>query len=147
MSTHRPAARVVCLDAGNRVLLLHWSDPVGGNLVWEPPGGGVDDGESFLDAARRELAEETGLDPAAVQDRSVTVERDFRWRGKHYTGTEEFFLARFDEPGPALGRAGLMPDEQEALLGHAWLTPDELTDLPDLQPPHLAEIIRLLTTT
>ncbi|OJF15212.1 NUDIX domain-containing protein [Couchioplanes caeruleus] len=68
---HRPAARVVCLDAVDRVLLLHWRDPFDGSSLWEPPGGGIDAGETPLQAARRELAEETGLDPASVRDRSI----------------------------------------------------------------------------
>jgi 8-oxo-dGTP pyrophosphatase MutT (NUDIX family) len=143
---HRPAARVVCLDADGRVLLLCWRDPVDRNLVWEPPGGGVEPGETFLAAARRELAEETGLDPAAVQEHSVTVERDTRWRGRHYVGPEEFFLARYDTARPALGRAGLMPDEQQTLTASAWLTPAELATLPGLQPPELPEVIRRLGT-
>ncbi|MDX3531901.1 NUDIX domain-containing protein [Streptomyces sp. ID05-39B] len=39
-------------------------------------------GETPLEAARRELAEETGLDPAAVVDRWVPVHRDVWWKGK-----------------------------------------------------------------
>ena len=143
---HRPAARVVCLDADGRILLMCWRDPVDGHLVWEPPGGGVEPGETFLVAARRELAEETGLDPAAVQERSVTVQRDFRWKGRRFVGPEEFFLARYAEPRPALSRDALMPDEQRALAGHAWLTPDELAGLPGLEPPGLPEVIRRLGT-
>ncbi|BCJ49225.1 hypothetical protein Asp14428_07000 [Actinoplanes sp. NBRC 14428] len=41
---------------------MHWRDPLDGHDVWEPPGGGLDPGEDHLRAARRELAEETGLD-------------------------------------------------------------------------------------
>ncbi|WP_435612247.1 NUDIX domain-containing protein [Streptomyces sp. bgisy159] len=70
-TTHRPAARVICLDAANRLLLLHWRDPFDGTWLWEPPGGGIESGETPLVTARRERAEETGLDPAAVLDRSV----------------------------------------------------------------------------
>jgi 8-oxo-dGTP pyrophosphatase MutT (NUDIX family) len=141
---HRNAARIVCVDSGGRILLLRWHDPADGHVVWEPPGGGVEPGESFLAAARRELAEETGLDPAAVRGPSVTVERDFHWNGRRFTGPEEFFLARFDGSRPALGRDGLMPDEQQALAGHAWLTPAELSGLPGLEPPDLAEVLRRL---
>ncbi|WP_323375897.1 NUDIX hydrolase [Streptomyces alkaliterrae] len=58
----RPAARVICLDADYRLLLLHWRDPKEGTWLWEPPGGGLEPGETPLTAARRELVEETGLD-------------------------------------------------------------------------------------
>jgi 8-oxo-dGTP pyrophosphatase MutT (NUDIX family) len=143
---HRRAARVVCLDADGRVLLLRWHDPVDGTLVWEPPGGGVEPGESFLAAARRELTEETGLDPSPVREPALTVQRHFRWKGQLFTGPEEFFLARYPTAEPELTRAGLMPDEQEILTGHAWLTPAELAALPGLQPPELLEIIRRLGT-
>jgi 8-oxo-dGTP pyrophosphatase MutT (NUDIX family) len=143
---HRSAARVVCLDAGGRILLLRWRDPVDGHLVWEPPGGGVEPGETFLAAARRELAEETGLDPAAVREPSVTVQRDSLWKGRRFTGPEEFFLARYATARPELGRAGLMPDEQDTLTGHAWLTPAEVAALPGLEPPDLPAVIRRLET-
>jgi 8-oxo-dGTP pyrophosphatase MutT (NUDIX family) len=143
---HRRAARVVCVDADDRILLLRWRDPVDEHDVWEPPGGGVEPGEDFLAAARRELAEETGLDPAAVAGPSVTVLRDFRWKGQRFTGPEECFLARYDVSRPPLAREGLMPDEQLTLAGHAWLTPAEFSGLAGLEPPDLAEVIRRLGT-
>ncbi len=74
---HRPAARVLCLDPAGRVLLLRWRDPAEGAIFWEPPGGGLEPGESPLAAARRELHEETGLPADAVLERSVVVQRDF----------------------------------------------------------------------
>ena len=145
-AVHRRAARVVCLDTDRRILLMCWHDPVDGHVVWEPPGGGVEPGETHLAAARRELAEETGLDPAAVHGPSVTVQRDFHWNGRHFTGPEEFFLARYPTARPEPDRAGLMPDEREILDGHAWLTPAEVAALPGLEPPDLPAIIRRLGT-
>jgi 8-oxo-dGTP pyrophosphatase MutT (NUDIX family) len=141
----RPAARIVCLDAGWRVLLLHWRDPADGSWLWEPPGGGIDPGETPLEAARRELVEETGLDPGAIVDRYVDVERDVRWNGARYVGTEQFFLARFDAERPALVRTGLLPDEQQNLHDHAWVGVAELAALPDrLEPPGLAAVVAAL---
>lgn len=145
MTKHRPAARVICLDAADRVLLLHWRDPFDGRRLWEPPGGGIEPGESPLAAARRELAEETGLDPAAVQDRSVPVERDLWWNGTHFAGPEHFFLARFDAERPAVVRTGLLPDEQDNLDTHAWVGWSEVPALPDrLEPPHLLQVLAVL---
>ncbi len=144
MADWREAARVVCLDDDGRVLLMRWQDPAGGDLLWEPPGGGIEPGETPLAAARRELAEETGFSPALVSSRSVPVARDLRWNGRHLVGTEQFFLARIPGVRPAPSRAGLLPDEQESLLEYAWVS--DLDSLTRLEPPHLAEVITALTT-
>lgn len=54
------------IAAGDKVLLLHRpaDDYLGG--LWELPSGGVNDGESLLDALRREVEEETGLTVTVV---------------------------------------------------------------------------------
>ncbi|MEV5560846.1 NUDIX domain-containing protein [Nonomuraea wenchangensis] len=138
----RPAARVVCLDGDGRVLLLHWYDRVAHADVWEPPGGGIDPGETALDAARRELTEETGLPGSAVLDRRVEVARDFFWLGVRYVKEEWFYLARFAGARPVVRPDGLTQEEREAYLGYIWA--EELPVL-GLEPPGLAEVVRRLT--
>lgn len=145
---HRPAARVLCLDAARRLLLLRWRDPADGSLVWEPPGGGIEAGETPLAAARRELAEETGLDPDAVLDQSVPVERDFHWNGRRFAGREHFFVAYFSGDEPALTRGGLRVDEQANLDTYVWATVDEIAELSDpVEPPGLGDILDSLTNS
>jgi len=55
----RLAGRAVVLGPSGRILLLHHRGPH--RPFWATPGGGLEPGESFEDAARRELREETGL--------------------------------------------------------------------------------------
>jgi 8-oxo-dGTP pyrophosphatase MutT (NUDIX family) len=141
----RPAARVICVDGSGRVLLMHWRDPVGGQSLWEPPGGGIDPGETPLDAARRELTEETGLPGEAVLDRWIPVRREFHWLGVHYAKTERFYLARF-EGTPEVGAESFTAEEDVTHLGSGWFSPAEMADLPDfLEPPDLPDVVFRLT--
>jgi 8-oxo-dGTP diphosphatase len=132
----RPAARVICL-AGELVLLLRWRDPVGGAEFWEPPGGGLEEGEDWEAAARRELTEETGLVAGSLGE-PVMVERDFAWEGTRRVGPEAFFLAAW----PRLSSLRLEPDP--ALLGFAWVSVSAVAGLGAVEPPELADVVRPL---
>ncbi|GES25143.1 hypothetical protein Aple_080420 [Acrocarpospora pleiomorpha] len=137
----RPAARVLCVDGQGRVLLLRWHDHVSDVVFWEPPGGGIEPGETPLEAARRELAEETGLPGDRVLDQWIPVERDYHWLGVHYVKTEPFFLARFDTT-PDVASTELTPEEDGTYRGHAWHSRADLAALPEpIEPPNLLAIL------
>src|ERR1041384_5374350 len=53
----RIAAYAICIDDG-KILLARWVGP--DEALWTLPGGGIDHGEDPLDAAIREVEEETG---------------------------------------------------------------------------------------
>jgi 8-oxo-dGTP pyrophosphatase MutT (NUDIX family) len=138
----RPSVRIVCLDAAGRVLLLQWRDPVTNELLWEPPGGGIESGETPFDAAKRELFEETGLDGNAVTQDHRIIERDTWWKGKRYAGAEPFFVARFDIEKPVLSRTHLEEDEQTNLVAHGWWHPEEFAALEGrIEPFNLRDIL------
>ena len=86
----RPAARILLVDRAGRVLLFRFAPEDDRAPFWCTPGGALDPGETYEDAARRELFEETGIaaDPGPeVAQRTVdflTIERvavtaDERW--------------------------------------------------------------------
>ena len=60
----RPSSRLLVIDPLQRVLLFrfeHKQGPLAGQQFWATPGGALDPGESYAQAACRELLEETGL--------------------------------------------------------------------------------------
>jgi ADP-ribose pyrophosphatase len=57
---HGGSAVMMPVDHRGRILLVRQYRLPAQNYLWELPAGRVDDGETFLQAARRELKEETG---------------------------------------------------------------------------------------
>lgn len=142
--TRRPSVRVLCLDDRRRVLLARWHDPADGSTVWDLPGGGTEPGETPLQAARRELTEETGLPGTAVRDRHVLLRRDRPWNGSRLVSAEPCFLARTSDP-PPVSRAGLEPHERELLRELRWVRPEHAERLPGrVQLPDLAGLTAAL---
>jgi 8-oxo-dGTP pyrophosphatase MutT (NUDIX family) len=80
-------------DEGAIVLIRQYR-PGLDRVVWEIPAGVVDEGESVLDAARRELSEETGYEGGAWE-RLITLSAG---TGTH-TNLSHTFLARGVVPG------------------------------------------------
>ena len=64
---HAPGAAVVAVDADGKVLLVRQWRPAVGAALLELPAGLVDPGETPIDCARRELAEETGFSARHIE--------------------------------------------------------------------------------
>lgn len=63
---HGPAVAIVAVDVQEHVVLVRQERAPANGLVLELPAGGVEDGETPEQAARRELREETGYVPGAL---------------------------------------------------------------------------------
>ncbi|WP_185845579.1 HAD-IA family hydrolase [Kibdelosporangium aridum] len=140
----REAVRVLCLDPEDRLLLLHWRDPGNGAYLWEPTGGGVEPGESYIEAAHRELLEETGFLDVRIGPQSIPVRRDQLWRGKRFRNVEQFFVARISAD-QATTTPVLTETEVETLVGNRWWTwPDLLRTTERIEPVDLVHVLRTL---
>jgi putative (di)nucleoside polyphosphate hydrolase len=63
-SEYRPGVGIMLLNRNNRVLVGHRRKPKG--LSWQMPQGGIEPGETPLDAALRELREEVGVSDVEI---------------------------------------------------------------------------------
>ena len=131
MST-RPTARVLLVDPEGRLLLMRFTGDTG-VVFWAPCGGGVEPGESFEQAAVREVAEETGLADVALGPHVFDRTDDFTWRGRRYRTVERWFLARV--PAFAPSRAGWTAAERAEVDDLRWWTAAELAATADTLVP------------
>lgn len=121
---YHAAGGVVVDPRGPRVLLLRRAGRQGpdGRPEVRLPKGHIEPGESRLQAARREVAEEAGLgDLQMVADLGHQVV-DFWWQGRRTIRNESYYLLTVS--------AGVNPGAPEAQFERLWLTwEDALTHL------------------
>ena len=86
----RTAARLVLFDSQRRILLFLHTDKRG-RKFWATPGGGVGEGESLEQAARREAAEELGAKDVELRP-LWTGQSNFMFQDRNVSQTETFFL-------------------------------------------------------
>ena len=140
----RRAGRVVVLDPDDRVLLLRYDEDPPAGRHWATPGGGLNPGESYAAAARRELAEETGWDDVPLLGEIHQQMRLIMHEGKVLRQHERLFLARTGQVRRELGDVAAM-HAHDGIVAWRWWTLDELDTTAELiWPAGLAALIRSL---
>lgn len=130
---YRPCAGVMLLNREGKVFVGQRLDNI--LEAWQMPQGGIDKGEDPLEAAFRELGEETGIDrrlvelvAAAPDELLYDLPEDLIakvWKGKWRGQRQRWFLLRF------LGEDGdvdIATAEPE-FRAWRWAEPSELPDL------------------
>jgi 8-oxo-dGTP pyrophosphatase MutT (NUDIX family) len=139
----RVCARLLPVNAAGEVLLLHGWDPAApGSPYWFSIGGGVDPGESLVDAAVREMHEETGVTITAAE-LTGPVGRDdvaFDWAEWHLVQDQTYFGVRLD--AAEVHFRGLEPVEVGTIDASGWWTPDALDADGSAANPRLTEMMR-----
>ncbi len=98
---YRRGVGVMLLNREGRAFVAERIDTPG---AWQMPQGGIDAGEAPIAAARRELAEETGIDRVTILAESAgwlsyDLPADLRgrvWQGRYVGQAQKWFAMRFE---------------------------------------------------
>ncbi len=146
----RRAVRVVLVDSAGAVLTLSTRDATNPNfpVTWELPGGGIELGETIVEAAVREMYEETGI---RIEPQDVGVPLWFRevrylYRGERRIQNETIVVAKISGAQPCISLGLREPHELEDHQLHHWWKPLDAhatTDLfyPRTLPKHLPALL------
>jgi putative (di)nucleoside polyphosphate hydrolase len=144
---YRPCAGVMLLNRQGQVFVGQRLDSV--VEAWQMPQGGIDPGEDPIEAAWRELWEETGVQRELAELVATAPDELFYdlpedlagriWKGKWRGQRQRWFLFRF------LGEDGDVNIETAEPEFRAWRWA-EPKDLPDLIVPFKRELYKELLT-
>ena len=127
----RSGVGIVVLNKDNRVFVAKRID--NRKNFWQMPQGGVDSGESFLEAAFRELEEETSIkNIKLIKELDGLIEYELPphllgliWKGKYRGQEQKWFVVRFVGKDNEINSKTKNPEFYE----WKWIDLENITDL------------------
>jgi tRNA(adenine34) deaminase len=107
----------------NKILGFHAEDPTNKKKYFFLPGGQIEPGETFEEAALRETLEETGFRVELVPGKSVTRRYMFHWDGKDHDCETVFLL------GKLLSSEGSTVTDASYHRGVDWVSKDQVRSI------------------
>ena len=146
----RHVARALVFDPADRLLLIAYEavrpiDPARpeDRTFWFMPGGGLEPGEGHVEACRRELAEEIGVEDAEIGPEVGRCDGPFHLFKTSRDARERYFLVRL--PDDRIDTRRLAETEDNPVLGTRWWTVTELeASRARIEPAGLAGLARRL---
>ena len=124
--------RVIILDDMNRMLMVRQCHQ--GKDIWMVPGGAVEEGENSIEAAVREVKEETGLD--VESGNLIWHVEEVSGRGQRFVN---FFLGRIKGGKLSLGEDPELGREDQVLREVRFMTREELDEIQTIYPEYLKD--------
>lgn len=121
----RRSARIIVIDPRDRVLMWRF-DVAGRPPFWVTTGGECDAQETFEEAARRELFEETGIRANPGEQIARTTPQFITVEGEPVQADERYFLVRVSNT--AITTHGHTTLERKVMTQHRWFTREELAN-------------------
>lgn len=135
----RRAARVIVLDPDNRALMFRF-DVADRPPFWVTAGGECEPGESFDQAALRELFEETGITADPGEQIAQTTPEFVTVEGEPVQADERYYLVRVAKA--QIDTTNHTELEQKVMTRHRWFALAELRDWPEaIFPENIAEMV------
>ncbi len=127
----RTGVGIIMLNKNNEVFVGKRKDNPG--KYWQMPQGGVDEGENYIDAMKRELSEETGTKNIKIlKELSGWQKYEIPnyllgkiWKGKYRGQKQKWFIVRFLGEDKEIN---LKTDRQE-FIDWKWIKAEDLTNV------------------